>query len=155
MGDLLRRKLEALGYGEHDRLVFDESLASRLVSDLIQASQAGESLRKKASDTALQLELANDKVATLSVFHLPVSIIELPQTMRTACSGPCMLLWVALADRDIRFPLLAGRGAHPRDAPTDDGEQSPAHEADSRRRQARPLRAHHAAGAQAPGTAGF
>lgn len=64
MGELLRRKLEALGYGSHDALVLDESLVSRLVSDLIRASQAGDNLRQKASDTALQLELANDKVAS-------------------------------------------------------------------------------------------
>jgi hypothetical protein len=63
MGELLRRKLEALGYGSHDELVLDEGLVGRLVSDLIQASQAGNTLRRKASDTALQVELANDKVA--------------------------------------------------------------------------------------------
>lgn len=70
MGELLRHKLEALGYGGHDELLVDDGLVSRLVSDLIQASQAGEILRKKASDTALQLELANDKVPPLDAASL-------------------------------------------------------------------------------------
>lgn len=70
MGELLRRKLEALGYRTRDELVVDDIVVSTLVSDLIQASQAGDSLRKRASDTALQLELANDKVQPLDAILL-------------------------------------------------------------------------------------
>ncbi len=64
--ELLHHKLEALGYGGYQKPSADEELVSRLVADLIEASKAGDSLRKEGSEVELQLQLAQDKVCTFS-----------------------------------------------------------------------------------------
>ncbi len=157
MGELLKRKLEALGYGGHGSLSMDESLVSRLVTDLIQASQAGEGLRKQQAASSLQLQLAQDKVQKCPRIvgkHAPIMFLAIRQI--GSSRRPCMLRRHADKETSQRCPLSsvpAGRGADPRDATADDGEQQPAHAAHLRGRQARTLRAHNAASAQAPGAA--
>lgn len=151
MDELLKRKLEALGYGGHKSLLVDDRLLSRLVTDLIQASQAGEGLRKKEAATALQLQLAEDKVGSTVFEDFETHISASKQAGRGAAgrtrSG--VTLTRKRCERRPHSALSAGRGAHPRDAATDDGEQPPAHTADRLGRQARALRAHHPASAQA------